>query len=89
MEAPEQGEPFERIFADFERVILPGLVHWRHPNWFAYFASNSPPSLLGEMLSSGLAVHAMSWVTSPPTELEQATMEWMRRLLGFPAHLRA
>ena len=89
-EAPEQGEPFERIFADFERVIVPGLVHWQHPNWFAYFASNnSPPSLLGEMLSSGLAVHAMSWVTSPAaTELEQATMEWMRRLLGFPAHLK-
>ena len=89
-DAPEQGEPFERIFADFERVILPGLVHWQHPNWFAYFASNnSPPSLLGEMLSSGLGVHAMSWVTSPAaTELEQATMEWMRRLLGFPEHLK-
>ena len=88
--APEEGEPFERIFADFEQVILPGLVHWQHPNWFAYFASNnSPPSLLGEMLSSGLAVHAMSWVTSPAaTELEQTTMEWMRRLLGVPEHLK-
>lgn len=89
-EAPEQGEPFERIFADFERVIVPGLVHWQHPNWFAYFASNnSPPSLLGEMLASGLGVHAMSWVTSPAaTELEQVTMEWLRRLLGFPEHLK-
>lgn len=89
-EAPELGEPFEAIFADFERVILPGIVHWQHPNWFAYFASsNSPPSLLGEMLSSALGIHAMSWVTSPAaTELEQATLEWMRRLLGFPDHLR-
>ena len=89
-EAPERGEAFETIFADFERVILPGIVHWQHPNWFAYFASNnSPPSLLGEMLSSGLGIHAMSWVTSPAaTELEQATMEWMRRLLGFPEHLK-
>src|SRR5262245_57389609 len=89
-EAPEQGEPFERIFGDFERVIMPGVVQWQHPNWFAYFASNnSPASLLGEMLSSGLAVHAMSWVTSPAaTELEQVTVEWVRQLLGFPDHLR-
>ncbi len=89
-EAPEQGEPFDRIFADFERVIMPGLAHWQHPNWFAYFASNnSPPSLLGEMLTSGLGVHAMSWVTSPAaTELEQVTTDWLRRLLGFPEHLK-
>jgi aromatic-L-amino-acid decarboxylase len=88
--APEQGEPFERIFADFERVIMPGVVQWQHPNWFAYFASNnSPASMLGEMLSSGLAVHAMSWVTSPAaTELEQVTVDWVRQLLGFPDHLR-
>jgi aromatic-L-amino-acid decarboxylase len=88
--APEQGESFDRIFSDFERVIMPGLVQWQHPNWFAYFASNnSPASLLGEMLSSALGVHAMSWVTSPAaTELEQVTVEWMRRLLGFPDHLR-
>ena len=88
--APETGEPFERIFADFERVIMPGIVQWQHPNWFAYFASNnSPASLLGEMLSSGLAVHAMSWVTSPAaTELEQVTVDWVRQLLGFPDHLR-
>ena len=88
--APEQGEPFDRIFADFERVIMPGVVQWQHPNWFAYFASNhSPASLLGEMLSSGLAVHAMSWVTSPAaTELEQVTVDWVRQLLGFPDHLR-
>src|SRR5262245_13753959 len=88
--APEQGEPFERIFTDFERVIMPGLGQWQHPNWFAYFASNnSPASLLGEMLSSALGVHAMSWVTSPAaTELEQVTVEWVRQLLGFPDHLR-
>jgi aromatic-L-amino-acid decarboxylase len=85
-EAPEQGEPFERIFADFERIIVPGLAHWQHPGWFAYFASNaSPPSILAEMLAAGVAVNCMSWATSPAaTELEQVTLDWLRRLLGFP-----
>ena len=84
--APEAGEPFEQIVADFERIIVPGLVHWQHPGWFAYFASNaSPPSFLAELFAAGVAVNCMSWSTSPAaTELEQVTLEWLRRLLGFP-----
>lgn len=84
--APEQGEPFEQIFADFEGLIVPGMTHWGHPGWFAYFPSNgSPPSVLGEMLTAGLGAQCMSWITSPAgTELEQVVMVWLRDLLGIP-----
>ena len=84
--APEAGEPFDRILADFERIILPGMAHWQHPGWFAYFSANSsPPSVLAEMLTSTLAAQCMSWQTSPAaTELEQVMMEWLRGLLGIP-----
>ena len=84
--APELGEPFETIFADFERQILPGMTHWGHPGWFAYFPSNgSPPSLLAEILATGLGAQCMSWITSPAaTELEQVVMAWLRDLLGLP-----
>jgi aromatic-L-amino-acid decarboxylase len=84
--APETGEPFDRILADFERIILPGMAHWQHPGWFAYFSANSsPPSVLAEMLTSTLAAQCMSWQTSPAaTELEQVMMEWLRGLLGIP-----
>ncbi len=86
VEPPEQGEPFERVLADIDRVIVPGLAHWQHPGWFAYFASNaSPPSLLAEIVTAGLGVNTMSWATSPAaTELEQVALDWLRQLLGFP-----
>ena len=84
--APEHGEPMAGIFADFQRDILPGVTHWNHPRFFAYFpANNSAPSILGELLSAGLGVNAMSWQTSPAaTELEQKVMTWLRRLIGLP-----
>ncbi|HET9134452.1 MAG TPA: pyridoxal-dependent decarboxylase [Gemmatimonadales bacterium] len=84
--APEQGEPFEAILADVERLILSGMTHWGHPGWFAYFPSNaSPPSVLAEMLTAGIGAQCMSWITSPAaTELEQVTLEWLRTLLGIP-----
>ena len=84
--APEQAESFDRILADFRELIVPGVSHWGHPGWFAYFPSNSsPPSVLGELLSAGLGVQGMSWATSPAaTELEQVVMEWYRRLLDLP-----
>jgi aromatic-L-amino-acid/L-tryptophan decarboxylase len=84
--APEAGEPFEAILADVERLILPGMTHWGHPGWFAYFPSNaSPPSVLAEMFAVGLGAQCMSWITSPAaTELEQVTLEWLRTLLGVP-----
>jgi aromatic-L-amino-acid/L-tryptophan decarboxylase len=84
--APERGEPFDAIFADFERVILPGITHWNHPGFFAYFAiSGSAPGILGEFLSAALNVQAMLWRTSPSaTELEEVTLAWLRTLLNLP-----
>jgi aromatic-L-amino-acid/L-tryptophan decarboxylase len=83
---PEQAEPFDRLMADFRDVILPGMTHWNHPGWFAYFpANNSPPSILAEMLTATLGAQCMSWQTSPAaTELEQVVMEWLRQMLALP-----
>ena len=83
---PEQGESFETLFEDFGRIIMPGMTHWNHPGWFAYFpANNSPPSVLAEMLTATLGAQCMSWATSPAaTELEQVMMEWLRRMLCLP-----
>jgi len=83
--APEQGEPFEEIMADFERVLVPALTHWNHPGFFAYFAiTASGPGILAEMLMSTLNVNAMLWKTSPAaTELEQLATDWLRQLLGL------
>ncbi|MGH7510206.1 MAG: pyridoxal phosphate-dependent decarboxylase family protein [Gemmatimonadales bacterium] len=83
---PDQGEPFQRLFQDFREIILPGMTHWNHPGWFAYFpANNSPASVLAEMLTATLGAQCMSWATSPAaTELEQLTMEWLRQMLGLP-----
>ncbi len=85
--APEQGESFETILADFEHRIVPAMSHWGHPGWFAYFPSNSSPaSVLGEFLAAGLGAQCMSWITSPAgTELEQVVMSWYRQLLQLPA----
>jgi aromatic-L-amino-acid decarboxylase len=86
-QAPEQGEPFDRILDDFERVIVPGLTHWNHPGFFAYFAtSGSGPGVIAELLSAGLNVQAMLWRTSPAaTELEEVALGWLRDLLGLPS----
>jgi len=84
--APEQGEPFEAMMADVERLILPGVTHWQSPNFFAYFPSNNSfPSILGEMLSAGLGVQGMLWATSPAcTELETHVLDWLVEMLGLP-----
>ncbi|HWN18433.1 MAG TPA: pyridoxal-dependent decarboxylase, partial [Gemmatimonadales bacterium] len=84
--APESGEPFEALVQDFTRIIVPGMTHWNHPGWFAYFpGNNSPPSILAEMLTATVGAQCMSWATSPAaTELEQVTMEWLRQMLGLP-----
>ena len=85
-EAPQQGEAFETILADVEKLILPGVTHWQSPNFFAYFPSNtSGASLLGELLSSGLGVQGMLWATSPAcTELETLVLDWLVPALGLP-----
>jgi aromatic-L-amino-acid/L-tryptophan decarboxylase len=83
---PAEGEPFGQLFEDFQRLILPGMTHWNHPGWFAYFpGNNSPPSVLGEMLTATIGAQCMSWVTSPAaTELEQVVMDWLRQMVGLP-----
>jgi aromatic-L-amino-acid/L-tryptophan decarboxylase len=83
---PAQAEPFESMFRDFQQVILPGMTLWNHPGWFAYFpGNNSPPSILGEMLTATLGAQCMSWATSPAaTELEQVVMDWLRQMVGLP-----
>ena len=75
-----------QIFADFERVMLPGITHWNHPGFFAYFAiSGSAPGVLAEFLSAALNVQAMLWRTSPAaTELEEVSLAWLRQLIGLP-----
>ena len=84
--APVQGEAFEEILADMERVILPGITHWQSPNFYAYFPANaSGPGILGDLLSSGLGVQGMLWSTSPAcTELETHVLDWLVGMLGLP-----
>jgi aromatic-L-amino-acid decarboxylase len=83
---PEQGEPFENVLSDLNTVILPGITHWQSPGFFAFFPGNSsPPAVLGEILSAGLGVQGMLWVTSPAcTELETHVMDWLVKMLGLP-----
>jgi aromatic-L-amino-acid decarboxylase len=85
-QAPIEPESFESVMADVERVIMPGVTNWQHPGWFAYFPANtSYSSILGELMSAGLGVQGMSWVTSPAcTELETLMLDWMQQLLGLP-----
>jgi aromatic-L-amino-acid decarboxylase len=84
---PAQGEPFERILADFDRLIMPATTHWNHPGFMAYFAvTGSAPGILGEALIAMLNVNAMLWRTGPAaTELEQVTLDWLRQMIGLPA----
>ena len=84
--APERGEPFDEILGDFERILIPGITHWNHPGFFAYFAiSGSGPGVLAEFLSAALNVQAMLWRTSPAaTELEEVALGWLRMLVGLP-----
>jgi aromatic-L-amino-acid decarboxylase len=74
------------IFADFEHIVMPGITHWQHPNFYAYFPANaSGPAVLAEMLAAGLAVNCMLWQTSPAgTEMETRVLEWLRDAMGLP-----
>ena len=88
-DAPDEGEPFERIFADFERLIVPGITHWNHPRFFAYFSiTGSEPAVLAELLAAALNVNAMLWRTSPAaTEIEEVALKWLRDALGLPPRI--
>ena len=83
---PQQGEPFAAILRDVDEIIMPGITHWQSPNFFAYFPSNnSGPSILGDLLASGLGVQGMLWSTSPAcTELETHVLDWLVAALGLP-----
>jgi aromatic-L-amino-acid decarboxylase len=84
-EPPQEGESFDAIVADVDRLVMPGITHWQHPGFFGYFPGNaSLSSVLGDMLSTGLGVVGLSWQSSPSlTELEQVTTDWMRQMLGL------
>jgi aromatic-L-amino-acid decarboxylase len=88
--APERPEPFDAIMADVERIVLPGLTHWQHPRFLAYFPANaSPPAVLAEMLTAAFGAQCMLWQTSPAaTELETRVLDWLRRLVGLPEGFR-
>jgi aromatic-L-amino-acid decarboxylase len=83
---PEQAEAMEAIFADFQSLVLPGITHWQHPSFFAYFPANaSPPSVLAEMLTATLGAQCMLWQTSPAaTEMETRVLDWLRQMIGLP-----
>ncbi len=84
--APIEGEPMEKILQDFTQAVLPGITHWNHPRFFAYFSiSSSAPAILGELLSAALNVNAMLWKSCPAaTELERITVRWVLDWLGLP-----
>src|SRR5258707_9896052 len=83
---PLRGESFERIFADVESIILPGITHWQSPKFFAYFPTGtSGPAILGDLLSTGLGIQGMLWSASPAcTELETHVLDWLVPVLGLP-----
>lgn len=85
-QAPQQGERFEDILADMDKIVMPGVTHWQSPNFFAYFPANvSGPSILGELLSAGLGVQGMLWATSPAcTEIETHVLDWLVDEMGLP-----
>jgi aromatic-L-amino-acid decarboxylase len=84
-EPPAEPEAFEAILADFESTLLPGVTHWQHPRFFGYFPANSAlPSVLADLLSSGLGVLGLNWQACPAlTELEELTCDWMRQMVGL------
>ncbi|XP_076623505.1 histidine decarboxylase [Colletes latitarsis] len=84
--APVDGEPWEDIFVDIEKCIMPGVTHWQSPHMHAYFpALNSPPSLLGDMLADAINCLGFTWASSPAcTELETIVMNWLGKMIGLP-----
>lgn len=83
---PETPESYEAILADLDRIVVPGLTHWNHPGFMAYFCSSSAdPGLLAEFVTAAFNVNAMLWRTSPAaSELEERMVEWTRRFVGLP-----
>lgn len=93
---PEKGiadgaDSWDRVFADLESIVLPGLTHWQSPRFFAYFPANiSTPSVIGEWIAAGLGVQGMLWLTSPAcTELEMRVLDWVAEMIGLPGSFRS
>jgi len=87
---PEDPEAMDSILKDIDQIIVPGITHWNHPAFFAYFSmTGSGPGILGELLSAAFNVNAMLWKTSPAaTELEEVVLDWLRQMLGLSAHFQ-
>ncbi|MBV9110147.1 MAG: amino acid decarboxylase [Gemmatimonadetes bacterium] len=87
---PAAGEDFAAVLGDVERVVMPGITHWNHPDFFAYFAiTGSAPGIIGEMMAAALNVNGMLWRSSPAvTEVEERALDWLRQMLGLPDVLR-
>ncbi len=87
-EPPKLGVNMETVFADFERIVMPGITHWQHPRFFAYFPANAtPPSMLADYLTTVIAPQCMLWQTSPAaTEMETRMLQWLRHSLGLAEH---
>ncbi|MEM6806452.1 MAG: pyridoxal-dependent decarboxylase, partial [Bacteroidota bacterium] len=87
-EIPEQAQKLEDILKDLEEIILPGITHWQHPNFHAYFSANtSVESLFAEFITAAIGAQCMIWDTSPAAaELEERMMEWMRDKMGIPSN---
>lgn len=83
---PQMAEPMDAIMQDFEDIILPGMTHWQHPRFFAYFPANAtPPSMLADMLVTTIASQCMLWQTSPAaTEVEIRMIDWLRQAMDLP-----
>jgi aromatic-L-amino-acid decarboxylase len=88
---PDHGQPFDTMLRDIDEIIMPGITHWQHPNFHAYFpCNNSYPSILGELLSAGLGIQGMLWSTSPAcTELETLVLDWLVDMLGLPQQFKS
>lgn len=87
---PEHAESLDKVLSDLDSVIVPGLTHWNHPSFFAYFPNTgSEPGILGEMLSAAFNVNSMLWRTAPAAaELEERVMDWLRQMLGLPPEFK-
>jgi aromatic-L-amino-acid decarboxylase len=84
---PDEPEPFAAVLRDLDEIILPGVTHWQHPRYFAYFATGaSEPAILAELLAAALNSVSILWRTAPAaTELEGVVLDWVAQLLGLPA----
>ncbi len=89
--APQKGEPTDAMMGDIDQIIMPGITHWQSPNFYAYFPANTSfPSILGDLISSGLGVQGMIWATSPAaTELETRVLDWLADMMGMPEKFKS